>query len=85
MVDADIAKLEEYYKTFGYLDVHVVREVHWNEDGRTAALVFHVQEGVRYQIKDRPHVSGVNSVPVEKLEQGRGRQAGPVLQPERHR
>ena len=76
MVDADIAKLEEYYKTFGYLDVHIDREVHWNEDGRTAALVFHIKEGLRYQIKDRPHVSGVNSIPVEKLEQGSGVKPG---------
>ena len=69
MVDADMAKLEEYYKTFGYLDVKVSRELHWNEDGRTVTLVFHVREGVRYQIKDRPHVSGVASAPVEQFEQ----------------
>ena len=69
MIDADIAKLEEYYKTFGFLDVKVSREIHWNEDGRTAALVFHVQEGVRYQIKDKPHVSGATTVPAEQLEQ----------------
>ena len=69
MVDADIAKLEEYYKLFGYLDAHVSRELHWNEDGQTLTLSFHVQEGLRYQIKDRPHVSGTTSVPVEQLEQ----------------
>ena len=44
MVDADIAKLEEYYKLFGYLDAHVSRELHWNEDGQTLTLSFHVQE-----------------------------------------
>ncbi len=70
MIDADIGKLEEYYKTYGYLDVHASREILWNDDGRTASLVFHVKEGVRYQIKDKPHVSGVASVPVEQLEQG---------------
>ncbi len=32
--------------------------------------MFHIKEGLRYQIKDRPHVSGVNSIPAEKLEQG---------------
>ncbi len=69
MVDADIAKLEEYYKSFGYLDAHVSRELHWNEDDRTLTLSFHVQEGLRYQIKDRPHVSGATSAPVEQLEQ----------------
>ena len=70
MVDADIAKLEEYYKSFGYLDARVSRELHWNEDGQTLTLAFHVEEGLRYQIKDRPHVSGATSVPVEQLEQG---------------
>ena len=70
MVENDKAKLEEYYKTFGYLDVKVYRELHWNDDGRTATLVFHVEEGLRYQVKDRPHVSGVTSVTPEELERG---------------
>ncbi len=69
MVEADVAKLEEYYKSFGYLDVHVSRELHWNDDGLTAALIFHVQEGLRYQVKDKPHVSGAHSFPPEQLEQ----------------
>jgi outer membrane protein insertion porin family len=69
MIENDKVKLEEYYKSFGYLDVHVSREIHWNNDGRTAGLIFHIQEGQRYQVKEAPHVSGVTSVPVEKLEQ----------------
>ena len=69
MVEADTAKLEEYYKAFGYLDVHVSRELHWNDDGVTAALIFHVQEGLRYQVKDKPHVSGSRAFPPEQLEQ----------------
>ncbi|HVS38171.1 MAG TPA: outer membrane protein assembly factor BamA [Gemmataceae bacterium] len=69
MIDNDITKLEEYYKAFGYLDVHVSRELHWNEDGETATLIFHVREGVRFQIKDRPQVTGSTAIPVEQLEQ----------------
>ncbi len=69
LIENDMSKLEDYYKTFGYLDVHVSRELHWNEDGQTAALVFHIDEGVRYQIKERPHVSGSASIPPEQLEQ----------------
>ena len=83
MVEADTAKLEEYYKDFGYLDVHVSRELHWNDDGVTAALIFHVQEGLRYQMKDKPHVSGVHSFPPEQLEQLTSVKRRPVLQPER--
>jgi outer membrane protein insertion porin family len=69
MVEADVAKLEEYYKSFGYLDVRVSRELHWNDDGLTAGLIFHVQEGLRYQVKDKPHVSGARAFPPEQLEQ----------------
>ena len=76
LVEADIAKLEEYYKSFGYLDVHVSRELHWNDDGLTVALIFHVQEGLRYQVKDKPHVSGAHSFPPEQLEQLTGVKAG---------
>ncbi len=76
MVEGDIGKLEEYYKSFGYLDVHVSRELHWNDDGLTAALIFHVQEGQRYQVKDKPHVSGARSFPPEQLEQLTGVKAG---------
>jgi outer membrane protein assembly factor BamA len=49
VVEADIAKLEEYYRAFGFLDVHVAREVVFDKDFRTARLVFHVVEGARYQ------------------------------------
>jgi outer membrane protein insertion porin family len=69
MVEADVAKLEEYYKAFGYLDVKVSREPQWNDDGLSVALIFHVHEGLRYQVKDKPHVSGAHSFPPEQLEQ----------------
>jgi outer membrane protein insertion porin family len=76
MVEDDVAKLKEYYKSFGYLAVHVSRELHWNDDGLTVALIFHVQEGLRYQVKDKPHVSGAHSFPPEQLEQLASLQAG---------
>jgi outer membrane protein insertion porin family len=69
MVEADVAKLEEYYKAFGYLDVKVSREPQWNDDGQSVALIFHIHEGLRYQVKDKPHVSGAHSFPPEQLEQ----------------
>ncbi len=69
MVDADIAKLEEYYHGFGYLDAKVSCEYQWTAGGQEVNLVFHVAEGRRYLIQDTPHVIGKFSVPIEQLEQ----------------
>src|SRR5207253_1122970 len=33
-VDHDVAKLEEYYKSFGFHDVRISRELQWEEDHR---------------------------------------------------
>jgi outer membrane protein assembly complex protein YaeT len=48
--DHDVAKLEEYYKRFGYLDVRVSRELQYAEDQRHVRLIFHIQEGPRYRV-----------------------------------
>jgi outer membrane protein assembly complex protein YaeT len=50
MVDHDVAKLEEYYKAFGYHDVRVSRELEWESDQQHVRLVFHIQEGMRYRV-----------------------------------
>jgi outer membrane protein assembly complex protein YaeT len=68
LVEADIAKLEEYYKSFGYLNVQVSRDLRWSPDGRDVELVFHVHEGVRYQLQDAPKISGVTSLSPDVLE-----------------
>lgn len=69
MVDNDITKLEEYYKTFGYLDVRVSRELRYLPSGNEVVIVFHISEGVRYRLKDAPKVTNVRFLPVEQLEQ----------------
>jgi outer membrane protein assembly complex protein YaeT len=51
MARLDVAKLEEYYKSFGYQDVHIALEL-VPEDERHVRLVFHIQEGQRYKVKD---------------------------------
>jgi outer membrane protein assembly complex protein YaeT len=48
--DHDVARLEEYYKRFGYHDVRVSRELQWEEDQRHVRLIFHIQEGPRYRV-----------------------------------
>jgi outer membrane protein assembly factor BamA len=50
LADLDVVKLEEYYRSFGYHDVRVARELQWDEDNRHVRLVFHIHEGPRYQV-----------------------------------
>jgi outer membrane protein assembly complex protein YaeT len=49
-IDHDVAKLEEYYKSFGYQDVRVSRELQWEPDFRHVRVIYHVQEGQRYRV-----------------------------------
>jgi outer membrane protein assembly complex protein YaeT len=51
MADHDALKLEEYYRSYGFMDVHVSREVQLSPDGSYATLVFHIREGTRYTVE----------------------------------
>jgi outer membrane protein insertion porin family len=50
MVDADVQKLEEYYKANGYLNARVSRDLSFSPDFRAVDITFHVQEGTRYKV-----------------------------------
>lgn len=50
LADLDVQALEDYYRTYGFHDVHVSRELKWSEDQRYVTLIFHVHEGQRYRI-----------------------------------
>jgi outer membrane protein assembly factor BamA len=54
LAEADAAELKKYYRSLGYEHARVSRELHWDEGGRTVSLVFHIDEGVRYQAADAP-------------------------------
>jgi outer membrane protein assembly complex protein YaeT len=71
MVEQDVAKLVEYYRNFGFHDVRVSYELQYLPDGRNAVLVFHITEGVRYRLKEKPTISekGVRYATREQLEQ----------------
>lgn len=69
LADNDAMKLEEYYRSHGFLDVKVSRELRYTSDGKAVDLVFHVSEGVRYTIHGAPQVVNAKSVPSEQLEQ----------------
>jgi hypothetical protein len=43
----DCEKLETYYKSFGFRDVRITRELRWSTDGDKVDLIFHIDEGKR--------------------------------------
>ena len=54
--DADAAKLTDYYRASGFLQVHVAREVVFDKEFRATGVVFHITEGERYYLLERPPV-----------------------------
>jgi outer membrane protein assembly complex protein YaeT len=67
MADNDVHELIKYYKSFGYHDVKVNRELVYSGDGREVKLIFHINEGVRYRLADTPQIAGVQGIPREEL------------------
>src|SRR5581483_9347197 len=74
MVDNDAIKLEEYYKSNGYLDVRVTREMSFTPDYQYVDIVFHVHEGLRYTVKD---------VQIDGVKELKPAQVGSVVQVEK--
>lgn len=66
MADADVAKLEEYYKSFGYHNVRVTRELQWEPDLRHVRLVFHINEGMRFRV-GRVQIDGNKALSTDQL------------------
>jgi outer membrane protein insertion porin family len=52
MLDRDVAKLLEFYRSFGFFDVKIRREVRWNPGFKTVDVVFVIDEGQRFIVKD---------------------------------
>jgi outer membrane protein assembly complex protein YaeT len=68
LVDHDITELEDYYKSFGYHDIRISREVSY-VDGEHVDIIYHIQEGLRYRVANRPQVEGVGKeMPREDIE-----------------
>jgi outer membrane protein insertion porin family len=68
LVEADANELGKYYRSFGYFDVRVARELQYTPDGREVTVTFHIQEGVRYRLKGRPAVRGAKPSTRQQLE-----------------
>jgi outer membrane protein assembly complex protein YaeT len=67
MAEADVNELYNYFRGFGYQDVRIALETQRSADGSEITLIFHIQEGTRYKIRDIPDVHGTESVPREQL------------------
>jgi outer membrane protein assembly factor BamA len=70
MVDEGISKLEEYYRDNGFLNIRVARELTFSDDFQFVDVVYHVQEGRQFTVKDTA-IDGVRALPKEQL--------GPIL------
>jgi outer membrane protein assembly complex protein YaeT len=66
LAQLDAARLEEYYRTYGYEDVRVQPECVYQGDGRHVRLVYHVREGPRYKVAG-VEVVGVHSFTTEQI------------------
>jgi outer membrane protein insertion porin family len=63
LLDDDLHKLVDYYRSFGFMDVRISSEVQYQPDGCHAVVTFHINEGVRYRIKDVPAIVGTKKIP----------------------
>ncbi len=50
IVNHDVTKLEEYYRSFGFHDVRVSRELVYSDDLQYVKIIYHVHEGQRYRV-----------------------------------
>lgn len=51
-IDQDIVRLESYYKSLGYFNVQIGREIDESNDGRWLTIRFIINEGPRYKIRE---------------------------------
>jgi outer membrane protein insertion porin family len=51
-IEEDVQKLEVYYRGLGFFKAHIGREYEFNEKEDKVSLVFHINEGPRYQVRN---------------------------------
>lgn len=52
VIDQDIVRLESYYKSLGYFNVQIGREINESNDGRWLTVRFIINEGPRYKVRE---------------------------------
>lgn len=66
LIDNDVITLTQYYENLGFFDVKVTKEVTETDDHKGIYVVFHIEEGQRYQIRNIDYV-GPDVVSKEEL------------------
>ena len=66
-VEQDVRHLEEYYHNFGFHDARVRRELIWTDDHKHLAILFHIDEGIRYRVES-VHTVGNKLINEDRLE-----------------
>jgi outer membrane protein assembly complex protein YaeT len=66
MIDDDVIKLENYYKSNGYQHVSVSRELQFSDDFQWVDVTFHIKEGNRFRVHEWT-VEGTKNFPREQL------------------
>ncbi len=68
LVDLDRQKIEEYYRSNGFLNVRVSREINLSDDLKFVDINYHLLEGPRYRLKDVT-VEGTKTFSSQELSQ----------------
>ena len=66
-IQEDLAAVQQYYHSLGFFSVKIEPEQRWTEDKSSVQLVYHIEEGPRYSIRDISFM-GNDVVPREELE-----------------
>lgn len=68
-IDADVNKLTAYYRSFGYFDAKIGRQLEFDEKNKWLTLRFIIHEGVRYEVESVAFI-GNKLISSESLTQG---------------
>lgn len=78
-IEEDKVALIEYYRSFGFLDVKVGREVDWTEDKSQVRIRYKIEEGPRYKVRN-VQIVGNKVFDNEKLSTGLKLTSGKTLE-----
>jgi outer membrane protein insertion porin family len=79
MAEADVNELYKYFRGFGYQDVRIALETQRSADSGEITIIFHIQEGPRYRLKDVPEVHSKGNIPCKQLKTGSSLKPGDYL------
>ena len=63
-LDADVEKLTNYYRAFGFFQAKIGRRLRYNKDGDWADVTFVIYEGPRYKVRNVRFLGNTKFEPV---------------------